>query len=174
MSVTPSKQMMAGRRRTAFGIQALKELANYEPFLRAEKAVKNDMELLETKMNDLPQPPAAIADVMLAQEIRQYIRDQKSPIDVAMKSISDPRMLGAILGAPSFLSGLSETEIDVVRDRARTAFHPAQTEMQKQLRKALDELREGVAATRRAVSERCQMRADLNDQHRAVRSDETA
>ena len=145
------------RRRTELGRQALTELASFKPFQLAEKAVSNDLALLEKGMADLPQPPTEVADVMLAQEIRQYIRGQKSPIDVAMKSISDPRMLGAILGAPSFLSGLSETEIDVVRERARIALHPAQTEMQKQLKKALDDLREGTAATRRTVLERCQM-----------------
>jgi hypothetical protein len=40
------------------------------------------------KMDDRP----AAADVMLAQEIHQYVRGQKSPIDVAIKSISEPRM----------------------------------------------------------------------------------
>ena len=32
-----------------------------------------------------------------------------------MKSLSDPRMLGAILNAPAFLSGLTEAEFNVVR-----------------------------------------------------------
>jgi hypothetical protein len=48
-------------------------------------------------------------------------------------------------------------------DRARKSLHPAQAEMQELLRKALDDLQEGVAATKRAVLERCQ----LNDSYRA-------
>lgn len=47
-------------------------------------------------MIDLPEPPTSVADVALAQEIRQYIRGQKSPIDVAVKFMSNPRILGAI------------------------------------------------------------------------------
>ncbi len=38
-------------------------------------------------MIDLPEPPTSVADVALAQEIRQYIRGQKSPIDVAVKFV---------------------------------------------------------------------------------------
>lgn len=116
---------------------------------------------LEKKMTDLPQSPTAVADVMLAQEIRQHIRRQKSRIDVAIKSMSDPRMLGAILTAPACLSGLSDNEWNVVRERARAALHPEQAEMQKQLAKALQDLRGGVEAARRMVRERCQMSQDV-------------
>jgi hypothetical protein len=64
-----------------------------------------NIEHLEKRMIDLPQPPTAVSDVMLAQEIRQYVRGQKSPIDVAVESISEPRMVSAILNAPASLSG---------------------------------------------------------------------
>lgn len=85
------------RRREALGRQALSELENWPPLGAAERAITENIEFLEKKMSDLPQSPTAIADVMLAQEIRQHIRRQKSRIDVAMRSVSDPRMLGAIL-----------------------------------------------------------------------------
>jgi hypothetical protein len=94
---------------------------------------------------------------ILAQEIRQYISDQKSPIDFAAKSMTDPRVLSAILNAPAFLSGLSDTEWKLVRERARTALHPEQAQMQEWLMKARDELREGVEATKRMLLERCEM-----------------
>ena len=94
-------------------------------------------------MIDLPEPPTSVADVALAQEIRQYIRGQKSPIDVAVKFMSNPRILGAILTAPAILSGLSATEQNLMRKRARAALHPEQAQMQEWLMKARDELREG-------------------------------
>ena len=40
------------------------------------------------------------------------------------------------------------------------ALKPEQAQIQQKLTKALDDLREGVAATERAVRERCQMRTD--------------
>ena len=145
------------RHRAEIGRQALAELGSFKPFHVAEKWVAENLALLEKKMVDLPQPPAAVADVMLAQEICQHIRRQKSRIDVAMRSMSDPRMLSAILTAPACLSGLSDAELNVVRERARSALHPQQAQMQQQLAKSLDDLRGGVEAARRMVRERCQM-----------------
>lgn len=66
-------------------------------------------------------------------------------------------MLGAILMAPACLSGLSDNEWNVVRERSRAALHPDQAEMQKQLAKSLNDLRGGVEAAKRMVRERCQM-----------------
>jgi hypothetical protein len=143
----------------------------------AAKAVAHNIEYLEHRMTDLPKPPTNVADVILAQEIRQHIRSQKSPFDLATKSISDPRVLGAILNAPPFLSKLSENELNLVRERARIALHPEQAEMQRWLKKALEDLREGVAATKRAILGRCQIRevpelSDLNHQQIAPHEDQ--
>ena len=74
-----------------------------------------------------------------------------------MKSISDPRMLGAILNAPPFLSGLNDSEYNLVHSKARTTLHPEQSEMQRQLRKSLDDLKAGVEAARRLICERCEL-----------------
>lgn len=95
--------------------------------------------------------------------------NQKSPIDFAVKSTTDPRILSAILNAPSFLSGLNEAEWNLVRDRARQALHPEHTDMEKQLTQARDELRKGFDATKRVLLERCEMREDDDGQFRSVR-----
>jgi hypothetical protein len=71
---------------------------------------------LRKKWVDLPQPSTSYADVALAQEIRQCVRGQKSPIDVAVKSMRD-------------------TEFNLVRERARTALHPEQVQMQKSFKR---------------------------------------
>ncbi len=44
---------------------------------------------------------------------------------------------GAMVCEPSFLSGLSEAEIGVVHERARTALHPDQVDLQTKLTKAV-------------------------------------
>jgi len=155
------------RRRTELGRQALTELASFKAFKTAEKATLNDIEFLEKKMVDLPQPPSSVADVP-GKEIRNHIRQQKSPIDFVIKHISNPRVLAAVLSEESFLSGLSDVELSVVRERARTALHPVQADMQAKLTKALNELREGVEATQRLLLERTEMRADDDGQFRSV------
>jgi hypothetical protein len=105
---------------------------------------------------------------MLAQEIRQYIRRQKSRIDVAMRCISDPLMLRAILTAPACLSGLSDAELNVVREHARTALHPEQAKMQQELAQSRDDLHGGIEAAKRMVRERCQTG---EDEHRRTVSE---
>jgi hypothetical protein len=94
------------------------------------------------------------------QEIRNFIRRQKSPIDFVSQTSVRPQRLGAVLTSRPFLCGLSDTEWNVVRERARTALHPEQAQMQQSLTKALDELRLGVAATRRMLMERCEIGED--------------
>jgi hypothetical protein len=79
--------------------------------------------------------------------------------------MSDPRILSAILNAPAFLSGLSAAEFKVVRERARAALHPEQVQTQQQLTKSLEELREGLAAAKRLLLERCELRDDDGQLH---------
>lgn len=67
------------------------------------------------------------------------------------------------------LSSLSNTELALVRERARAALHPAQADMQSKLAKALEELRQGVAATERLLRERCELREDDDGQARPNR-----
>lgn len=156
------------RRRSEVGRQALTELANFKPLKTAEKATLENIELLERKMTDMPQPPTGAAD-MPGREIRNHIRQQKSPIDFVMKRLSNPRVLAAVLSEEAFLSGLTDAELNVVRDRARKTLHPQQADMRDKLAKALTELREGVEAARRVVLERCEMRVDDDGQFRSVR-----
>jgi hypothetical protein len=65
---------------------------------------------------------------------------------------------------------IRNAEWNVVRERARAALHPQQLEMLQWLKKALAEVREGVAATKRLVLERCELRQDDDHQFRPVRS----
>lgn len=63
-----------------------------------------------------------------------------------------------MLNTPPYLSGLTDVEWNVVRERARAALHPQQEEMQRWLKRALAEVVEGMAATKRMLLERCEMR----------------
>lgn len=149
------------RRREAVGRQALSELADHwKPAESAEKSVLADIKLIESKMTALPEPPSTNVDIAMQQEIRSHIRGLKSPIDFVMKSISDPRTLAAVLTAPAYLSGLTETEHGVVKQRARAAFHPDLDQHQKWLASSLDDLKEGVAETQRLIMERCDLKPE--------------
>jgi hypothetical protein len=85
-----------------------------------------------------------------------------------MKGMSDFRVLGALLNAPAFLSGLNDEELNVIRERARQTLHPEQVQKQNSLRKAMDEVRKGMDAAKRAVLERCEVREESDGQFRSV------
>ncbi|MCK1570801.1 hypothetical protein [Bradyrhizobium sp. 174] len=147
----------------------LTELANFKPFQAAEKAVASNLALLEERMVELPKPTANVIEFMTEQEIRAHINKQRPRLNFVLKSISDQRLTSAVLNAPCYLSGLNDVEWNVVRERARAALHPQQAEMQQWLRKALAEAQEGLAATKRMLLERCQMREDDDGQFRSIR-----
>jgi hypothetical protein len=115
--------------------------------MSAEKAVASDLSGLEEKMGKLSPPPTDVAGALLAAEIRAHVAKQNNPLEFAMKSIPDGRVLGALLHAPAFLSGLADDHLSIIRDRAREALHPAEAEKQRSLKKALDKVRSGVAAS---------------------------
>jgi len=158
------------RRRTQIGQQALAELADFKPLQIAEKAVANNLAFLEQRMVELPTKPTTNSvEFLMEQEIRRYLNEQKSPANFVLKSMSDQRLISAVLTAPPYLSGLSDTQWNMVRERARAALHPEQAEMQEWLNKALAEVREGTAAAKRILLERCEMREDDNGQFRSIR-----
>jgi hypothetical protein len=102
-----------------------------KPFQLAEKAVADSLTYLEERMVEMPQLPTNVADVMLAQEIRDFVSQQKSPIDFVVKSISDRRGLNSILNAPAFLSGLRMLNGIWFASALVRALHPEQADMEK-------------------------------------------
>jgi hypothetical protein len=158
------------RKVAAIGQQALGELAEFPALRRAEAEVARNLNLLNEKMRDLPSPPTTYAEVALASEIRNWLSEQPSPIDSAMKLISsDPRVLGAILSAPAVLSSLSPAEFELVRSRAKQALFPAQIAMEADLLKARNAVREASAATKRLLLARTETRVDNDGVVRSIR-----
>lgn len=158
------------RRRTEIGQKAFNELREWPPLQRAERTVTSTINSLEQKMVALPQPPSSVADVALAQELRAHIKAQQRPIDFVSKNMADGRVLSAVLNAPPFLSGLTDSEFGLIRERARASLHPVQSGEQQKLTRALAELIEGVAAARRMTCERCELRVDFDGEARPIRS----
>jgi predicted AAA+ superfamily ATPase len=121
-------------------------------------------------MVDLPQAPASVIDADKAREIRSYLREQKSAVDFIMKQLADRDILTAVLTAKPFLSGLTDVQFNLVRERCRSGLYPEQQNLQEWLAKALDDLRNGVEAARLLVCERCDLRLDDDGQARPIRS----
>jgi hypothetical protein len=158
----------ASRRRADIGRRALQELENFRPLRAAEQAVERAVALFESQMTDLPKPPSSTAEVALAQEVRAHITRQSSPPSFVLGHLHDPHVVGAVLHAPGFLSGLSKEALGVVRERSRAALHPDQVKLQADAAAALAITRESVEAARRMVFDRTGARLDRGDQPRGV------
>jgi hypothetical protein len=127
------------RRCEEVGRTAFKELKDFKPLKAAQRWVGDDLARLEKQMTKLLPPPATTAECVMAQEIRTHIA---RPERFALSHIADPLVLQAVLYAPPFLIGLSETELGVVRDKARRALHPAESAAIRDIRGALVDVEE--------------------------------
>lgn len=156
------------RKRAAVGKTALAELAAFQPFQTAERAVAADVTAMEKHMVDLPGAPTNAVEAILQSEIRAHGAKQTSPHDFVLKNLSDSRVVAAVLHAPAFLSGLGDAEWNLVRERAKQALHPTQVEMTTAITKALAEVKEGVASTKRILLERCDLREDSDGEIRHI------
>ena len=74
---------------------------------RVSAAMQNSIDAIE---KELSQPVQARAAHTIAVEIRNFIRTQKCPTDFVIKAINsgDVDTVSAVLGAPSFLTGLDD------------------------------------------------------------------
>ncbi|MER8979454.1 hypothetical protein [Mesorhizobium sp. M0870] len=157
------------RKRAEIGRRAVRDLTEFTPLRSAESAVSRAVSLFETGMVDLPKPPSGIAEVALAQELRAHVRAQENPAGFVLNHLDDGRVVGAVLHAPGFLSGLKDEGLNVIRDRARSALHPEHVQHRKEAEDALDVLRKGIAAAQRMILARTETRIDRDGKVRGIR-----
>ena len=128
------------RQLAVLGKKALAELKELKAVSAAERAVKADLDFFSKQLTDMPKPPTGLFDIAQQQEIRSYIKNQKTPIDHVLKNLSDQRTLAAVLTQPPYLSGLSDAEWNVVNERAKLALHPVPMQQTRELSAAFSEL----------------------------------
>jgi len=129
-------------------------IENYAPIEKASNAVARRLEKLREKMTVLPGTPGG-ADVHVASEIRAFIRAQESPEQFAYGLRTDPKVVQAVLGAPSFLSGMSDEAAGRLRAVALETCHPEEVREVEELTAAEKIARDALALARHPVT-RCQ------------------
>ncbi|MBZ9673434.1 hypothetical protein [Mesorhizobium sp. ES1-3] len=111
----------------------------------------------------LPEVSNDIADVMLAAEIRAFIRSQhgsgNDPVNYLYKQkvMADQRVVAAVSAAPAFLSGIDDEQKTQFLARAQLQMFPSSASEQQQLLKAKIALHDAVAAAERMVGQRAQL-----------------
>ena len=99
--------------------------------------------------------PANIAEAVIQSEIRAHLAAMKgSKLDFLTTHATDPVVASAILGAPGFLSGLSEAEITMVRHRIDEHVAPEVAAARDATLKAMKEAEQGWQNAMDKISER--------------------
>jgi hypothetical protein len=119
----------------------------------AEKAADRRIQALNAKLSTVIEKPA---DPAVAQEIRAHIKNQPSPIMAALALVGDPQTVSALVGAPAFLSGLTDKDIALLKSKV-LGTTPHQKEIQE-IEGALGVVSAAVKSAKAMVSERAQTR----------------
>ena len=88
-------------------------------------------------------------------EIRAHVKvQQPSPFSYAGSHLGDPDMVGAIINAPAFLSGMTDEQVNLLRQHASIKLFPDQVDERKRLEWALDICKKAVEQTKTLIESR--------------------
>ena len=132
------------RKKKTLATEAIADFQNSKT-LEAAKAVVSRLKAKWSEETGLPtNPPSNIGDAMMQAEIRSHLAAMKgSKMDFLAKHAIDPRVAAAVLGAPPFLSGLSDTEAVVVKRRIEQYVAPEVVKVREATLRALQEAEGG-------------------------------
>jgi hypothetical protein len=100
-------------------------------------------------------PPTNIAEAVVQSEIRAHLAAIKdSKMSFLQRHVTDPRVASAVLGAPPFLSGLTDAEIAVVQKRIEEHVAPEVAEARNATLKALEQAEQGWQRAMNKIGER--------------------
>jgi hypothetical protein len=156
------------RKRAGVAKAALSKLDDFIKLQVAEFEVENRIESLRQKIRTLiaQGEPKSPAEAALAGEIRAYLAKQKSPALAAIQHMADPRVVAAVLNAPSFLSGMAEEEVGKFRSAALDSTDPAQEE--REVTSALAVCRTAIKAAQQMIGRRTDVRKDPDNKWRHI------
>jgi hypothetical protein len=140
-----------GEKRAAIGDSAIAEL---EKMATRPSSVVRHLEALEEKTK--AELLKGKGDSSVASEIRSHIARSESPALTATSLVSNPEVLAAVLGAPSFLSGLTEDQVNAIRERATASTESG--EQTAEIKKAIEVCNGAFRAAAAKVAQRANLR----------------
>jgi hypothetical protein len=116
------------KRRAEIAEKAVADLQKSSVLENAKRAVQRQQEYWRTRVEDaIPKPADTVASAMTAAEIRAHLAAMKEGrLAFVLQHLDDSDVIAAILTGPSFLSGLTPTEIGVVKGKLEARVFPAE------------------------------------------------
>ena len=143
------------RKKKKLAAEAIADLQQSRALTIAKDAVERQVAKWEEKTGMAIKSPANIAEAMVHAEIRAHLAAMKgSKLNLVERHMSDPRVVSAVLDAPPFLSGLTDTEVAVVRTRIEQHLAPEIAEARDATLKALEQAEQGWQRAMEKIAER--------------------
>jgi hypothetical protein len=100
-------------------------VASAQALVGAKDSVERQLAKWAEQTGLAVKPPSNIAEAVVQSEIRAHLAAMKgTKIGFLEKYATDPRVASAVLGAPPFLSGLSDTDVAFVQTRVEQHVAP--------------------------------------------------
>ena len=113
------------RKKEKLAAEAIADCHKSKSLDEAKNAVERMVAKWAEKTGLAIKPPSNIAEAMVQCEIRAHLAAMKgSKVGFLEKHATDPRVASAVLGAPPFLSGLTDAEVALVQTRVEQRVAP--------------------------------------------------
>ena len=104
---------------------AIADFEKSKTLAAARDSVEHQITKWDEEIGLTPKTPATIGESVQLTEIRSYISAMKgNRVDFVAKHAGDPRVVAAVLGAPAFLSGLTDADINIVKSQVAKRVAP--------------------------------------------------
>jgi hypothetical protein len=131
------------------------ELEVSKTLARAREAVTYVMDQWKAKMGMVVKPASNISEATVHAQIRDRLAAMKDGrMGFLEKNASDPVVAAALLTAPQFISGLSDSELALVKRKVEQHVSPKIAEARDATLKAMKETEAGWQSAIRKIAER--------------------
>ena len=143
-------------KKRAIAEDAIAGLSKLKSLDKARGAVEQQMLAWDKESGLAFKPPADVGEAVQFSEIRAHLARVKAVdrVSFVTKHANDARVVQAVLGAPAFLSGLTDAEIDVVRQQLEKRVAPHVASARAAALKALQEAEAGRQSAISQIGER--------------------
>jgi hypothetical protein len=143
------------RKKRKLALEALDEFENSKTLAAAKQTVDRQLDKWAEKTGLAIKTPTNFAEAVIQSEIRAHVAAmQGGRLGFLEKHATDPVVASAVLGAPSFLSGLNETETTFVKQRVEKHIAPEIAEARDATLKALEQAQQGWQRAMGKIGER--------------------
>ena len=143
------------RKKKKVADETIADLQKSKTLSSAKAAVERQLANWKEKTGMTIKPPANIAEAVVQSEIRAHLTAMSdSKLGFIDQHLTDPRVASAVLGAPSFLSGMTDAEITMVQKRIEHHVAPEIAEARESTLKALEQAEQSWHRAQQKIADR--------------------